>query len=100
MARLPGNEQLHFELTERELHVPTLPPQLDGVSILHLSDLHFDGTIDRPFFDCVMTIAQTMPADLVLVTGDILDRKDRIDWLAHTLGRLSAPLEEARTRTG
>ena len=39
-----------------------------------------------------MRRAAGLPADLVVFTGDLLDRQDLIDWLPATLGQLSAPL--------
>jgi len=72
--------------------LPRLPQEWDGLSILHLTDLHFTGTITRPFFERLVEIAGGLPADLVVFTGDLLDRKDLLDWLPSTLGKLSAPL--------
>jgi predicted MPP superfamily phosphohydrolase len=91
-ASVPGNEFLKLELCEKELHVPRLPAEWDGLTILHLSDLHFTGVVGRPYFERVVDYARTMPADLVVFTGDLLDREDLVGWLPATLGRLSAPL--------
>lgn len=88
----PGNEFLKLEVADKEYQVPGLPAEWDGLSILHLSDLHFTGTIDRPYFERVVEIARSMPADLVVFTGDLLDREDLVDWLPATLGKLTAPL--------
>lgn len=92
LTRLPGNEFLQLEVSDKEYLVPRLPPEWDGLSILHLSDMHFIGTVDRPFFEQVIECARSRPADLVVFTGDLLDRAELIDWLPETLGRLSAPL--------
>lgn len=88
----PGNEFLKLEACDKEFQVPQLPAEWDGLTILHLSDLHFTGTIDRPYFERVAEIARSMPADLIVFTGDLLDREDLVAWLPATLGRLSAPL--------
>jgi predicted MPP superfamily phosphohydrolase len=89
---LPGNQFLKLEVSDHEYWLPRLPQEWDGLSILHLSDLHFTGAIDRPFFEYVTCVAQGLPADLVVFTGDLLDREDLIDWLPATLGKLNAPL--------
>lgn len=89
---LPGNESLKIEVSDQEYWLPRLPQEWDGLSILHLTDLHFTGTIDRPFFDQLMKIAGGLPADLIVFTGDLLDREELIDWLPSTLGKLNAPL--------
>jgi predicted MPP superfamily phosphohydrolase len=92
LTRVPGNELLKLEITERECRLPRLPLEWDGLSILHLSDLHFIGTVDRPYFERLVRLAGEIPADLVVFTGDLLDREDLVAWLPATLGRLSAPL--------
>ncbi len=91
-TRIPGNQILKLEVSDKQYRVPRLPAEWDGLSILHISDLHFLGTIDKPYFERVIAVANTMPADLVVFTGDLIDREDLIDWLPSTLGRLSAPL--------
>lgn len=93
MARLPGNEIFRLQITQRELIIPRLPLAFDGVSILHLSDLHFIGTVGRPYFERVIEHAQKLQPDLICFTGDLLDEPDLISWLPSTLGKLQAPLE-------
>src|SRR5207249_10473117 len=50
LANLPGNEVFKVDFVDRVLHLPQLPAAWDGLTILHLSDLHFHGTPDRDFF--------------------------------------------------
>jgi len=92
MARVPGNEIFQLEVSEKTYRLPRLPQEWDGLSILHLSDLHYIGTVDRPYFEQVMDIAADMQADLIVFTGDLLDRQELLAWLPETLGRLSARL--------
>jgi len=92
MTHIPGNEFLKIELAEKQYLLPRLPAQWDGLSILHLSDLHFIGTVGRAYFERVAEIAGELTADLVVFTGDLLDREDLLEWLPVTLGRLKAPL--------
>ncbi len=92
MTRLPGNEIFRLQVTQRELHLPRLPPAFDGVSILHLGDLHFIGTVGRPYFERVMEHAQKLQPDLICFTGDLLDDPNLMSWLPATLGKLRAPL--------
>jgi len=89
---LPGNESLALDMIELELALPRLPPAWDGLRILHLSDLHFTGSVLRPYFDRMVDLALERPADLVVFTGDLLDDERFLDWIPPTLGRLSAPL--------
>jgi len=89
---LPGNESLTLEIIELELALPRLPQEWDGLRILHLSDLHFTGSVLRPYFDRLVELACERPVDMIAFTGDLLDDERLIDWIPPTLGRLSAPL--------
>lgn len=92
LTRLPLNETLQLEIAERELQLPRLAASLDGLSVLHLSDLHFSGRIAKRYFEEVTRLANGMKPDLVAVTGDLIDHDDCIDWIPDTLGKLRAPL--------
>ncbi|MGH7129460.1 MAG: metallophosphoesterase, partial [Planctomycetaceae bacterium] len=63
-----------------------------GLSVLHLSDLHYIGTPDVRYYRELMELAAERPVDLIMFTGDLLDRQELVEWLPETLGRLSAPL--------
>ena len=89
---LPGNEILKLEVCEKELQVPELPAEWDGMTILHVSDLHYIGTVDLPYFERLAEVAKSLTADLVVFSGDLLDREDLVAWIPTTLGKLSAPL--------
>ena len=67
-----------------------LAPTLDGLSILHLSDLHFTGRVDKAYFHEVVRVSNDLQPDLVCITGDIVDRSACLDWIPDTLGRLTA----------
>lgn len=92
LASFPGNEIFQVEFNEKKLRHPCWPAAWNGLSILHLSDLHFEGTIERSFFREVMALVREQPAHLIVFTGDLLDRQKRTDWLPDTLGTLSASL--------
>jgi len=92
MARLPGNDIFRVEVNERQIVLPSLPRGLDGLSILHLTDLHLNGTPGRTFFERALDLAAPLNCDLIALTGDILDRSALAEWLPATLGRLEAPL--------
>ncbi len=92
LARVPGNEIFRLQVSEKVSQPPRLPAAWDGLSILHLSDLHFYGTLDRRFFEEVTDLAAEMNADLITFTGDLLDKQELVDWLPSTLGKLNAPL--------
>lgn len=91
LARLPGNEQFSIEVSEKVYRLPRVPTAWDGLTILHLTDLHFIGTIDRPYFEKVLESGMAMNPDLIALTGDVLDDPNLIDWLPETLGKMHAP---------
>jgi predicted MPP superfamily phosphohydrolase len=88
LTRLPGNQALQVELAERALCPPRLPPEWDGLTILHLSDLHLRATPGRDYFRFVMDRCAEWDPDLVAVTGDIADSIHHQRWIVPVLGRL------------
>jgi predicted MPP superfamily phosphohydrolase len=88
MASLPGNEVFRVDFAERTLHLPRLPAAWDGLSILHLTDLHFFGSPDREFFQYVMEACRDWEPDLVALTGDYIDSDYYLRWVVPILGRL------------
>ena len=92
LTYVPGNEIFRLEVSEKVYRIPRLPAEWDGLSILHLTDLHFIGTIDRVFFEHVTELSEDLRPDLIVMTGDLLDNQQFVEWLPTTLGRLKAPL--------
>lgn len=88
IARLPGNEIFQLEFNEIELAMDRLPPALDGLRMVHLSDLHIAGRIGKPFFDAVVARINGLQPDLVAITGDLIDDERYLSWLPATLGQL------------
>lgn len=92
LTRLPFNQIFEVEVSEKIYELPRLPAEWDGLSILHLSDVHYIGTVGLPFFEHLIDMAQETRPDLVVFTGDLLDDMRFLDWLPSTFGRLKAPL--------
>jgi predicted MPP superfamily phosphohydrolase len=90
LVHLPGNQTLHLDLSERAIEVPRLPPALDGLVLLHISDFHMSGRVGKPYFQEIVRLSNELHPDLVLLTGDYVDRAECIDWIPDTIGRLSA----------
>ena len=89
MAKLPFNKPFRVDFTTLTLALPNLPPSWDGLTILHLSDLHFLGTPSKPFFDYIVKqcMADGVP-DLLMISGDIVDTDEHIAWIPSVLGNL------------
>lgn len=88
LASLPFNEIFAVDMTEKTLALPNLPEEWDGLTILHLSDLHFCGTPDRDFYRVILDTCNEWEPDIVAVTGDIVDSKRHHRWIGPLLGRL------------
>lgn len=88
LIRLPGNQILDLDVAERGLELPRLPRELDGLTVLHLSDLHFTGRVPKAYFEEVIDICNDLKPDLVALTGDLIDNADCVDWIPDTLARL------------
>src|SRR5262249_35868965 len=63
---------------------------LDGLTIVHLSDLHMTGQLGREFYDCIVDESNALEPDLIVITGDILEKSHCLPWIKTTLGRLQA----------
>ena len=88
LTYLPGNSVLSIDLNEKVLEVPQLDRRLHGLTIAHFSDLHLEGTVDKAFFRNAVEMIQEMQADLVALTGDVVDRAAQIDWLPEIFAAL------------
>jgi predicted MPP superfamily phosphohydrolase len=70
-ASLPG---LHdFRLRKLAVAVPGLPRALDGLQIAHVSDLHYGKYTTPALVDRLVDMVNGLEADLVLMTGDLID---------------------------
>jgi predicted MPP superfamily phosphohydrolase len=88
LAKLPGNEIFQVEYVEKSLALPRLPAALDGLTVLHLSDLHLHGTPDRDFFRAVLDRCAAWHPDVLALTGDVVDSDTHHRWIIPLLGRL------------
>ena len=82
-------------LERRELRVPVagLPPELDGLSILHLSDFHA-GTpsLNLRTMQAAVAYGVSQQPDMVVVTGDIIAHPRGQQPVFDQLARLDPPL--------
>jgi predicted MPP superfamily phosphohydrolase len=92
MIGMPGNEAFRVVVSDKSYRLPRLPAAWDGLSIVHLTDLHYTGRPDRHFFEEVCALSAELAPDMFVFTGDLLDSQELIEWLPSTLGRLNAPL--------
>lgn len=76
-------------LRYRTVHLPTLPSSLEGLTILHLSDLHTRkmGLLERK----VCMLLSRVSADLAVLTGDLVDAESGIAPLLQILSHVLVP---------
>jgi len=60
-------------IPEIELHFDNLPQNLEGLRILHLSDLHLGYYFQLDDLEALLTRLESFPIDMVLITGDLSD---------------------------
>lgn len=88
LARLPRNEIWDVDFVELTLGLPQLPIACDGMTIWHISDTHLCGCPDLDFYEHVFDRCVGQPADIVAVTGDILDSERHYHWIVPLFSRL------------
>jgi len=90
LLRMPGNQSFRLCLREWDVTVPGLPVSLDGLSIVQLSDFHLAPCFERLFFESILDACLPWRADLVVITGDLVEHDEAIAWIEPLLGRLEA----------
>jgi uncharacterized protein len=81
-------------LVEVDIPIEHLPKALHGFSIAQISDLHVGPTIKRGFVERIVARVNFLKADLIAITGDLVDGSVSDLW-SHT-----APLAGLAARHG
>ena len=92
MLRLPRNESFRLQLREWHLAIPNLPDRLDGLQVVQISDLHIAPCFERRFFEAVIDACLGWSADLLVMTGDLVEADETISWVEPLLSPLEARL--------
>ena len=84
-------ERLDFQVREVEIPVPNLPDGLDGLRLLHLSDIHLSAFLSEKELARVIDSANQLRPHLALVTGDLITAGgDPLEACLRQLARLRA----------
>lgn len=86
-------ERLNYQVRRVEIPVHNLPPALDGMKIVQISDIHLSSYMSRTQVRRAVDMANDLGADLAVVTGDLITGMgdpiaDAVDEIRH----LRAPL--------
>lgn len=92
VCRLPGNQMFQVAIQRKHLQIRRLPRELDGLTIAHLSDLHLTGQLQRPYYEWLVEQTLAQKPDLIVLTGDILEKEACLSWVPSLFAPLRAPL--------
>jgi predicted MPP superfamily phosphohydrolase len=62
-----------FRVAERDVPVANLPPELEGLTIAHVSDVHVGKYTRGRVLEEIVEKVNALSADLVLFSGDLID---------------------------
>lgn len=79
---------------EIRVRLARLPSELDGTTIVQLSDVHVGPTLQRAFIEEIVRKTNALSPDVIAITGDLVDGS--VDALRHHI----EPLKDLRARYG
>jgi predicted MPP superfamily phosphohydrolase len=86
-------ERLDYHVRRVEIPTANLPPALDGMKIVQLSDIHLSGYMSRTDVRRAVEMANDLGADLAVVTGDFITGvSDPLADCVDEIRELRAPL--------
>ena len=91
MARVALAEPFMLAIERQQIYLRRLPKALDGLRIVHLSDLHYGPLTDSRHLERALKAANDLYPDLIALTGDYISH-DRVYAApcAELVGRLRA----------
>jgi len=82
-------ERTNFHTREIDIHIPNLPPDLEGLRIAQISDIHLSPFLTERQFARVIDSANELRPHLAAITGDLISTHgDPIDAAIRQLARL------------
>jgi len=88
-----ASERLNYQVRRVEIPLLNLPPALDGLQIVQISDIHLSGYMTRLDVRRAVEMANELGAHLAVLTGDfITSASDPIADCIDEVRRLRAPL--------
>ena len=86
-------ERFRYQVRKVEVPIANLPPALDGMKIVQLSDIHIGDFMPREEVRRAVVMANDLGADLAVVTGDFISNEyDPLEDCIRELSSLRAPL--------
>lgn len=91
-ARVPLNEWAHLEVSRKTLRLPREIVAAEGLTIGHISDLHFTGQYRQEHYQFVIARLMEHHPELIVISGDIIDFQHCMSYVETVFSKLSAPL--------
>jgi predicted MPP superfamily phosphohydrolase len=88
------NARRRARVVSVDVPIVELPPELDGLTIVQISDVHVGPTIKARYVDAIVDAVNRLEPDLIAVTGDI------VDGSVAQLAEHTKPLERLTSRYG
>ena len=84
-------ERHRLHLREQKLEIPNLAPELDGLRLVQLTDIHLSPFLSRAELERAVNMANDTRAHIALVTGDLITTfRDPLDDCLDILAKLRA----------
>lgn len=82
-----------FRVTETEVGIRNLPPELEGLRIVQLSDIHLGSWVSAKPLARAVSLVQGLNPDLVVFTGDMVNYSTaEVQGFEEVLAGIRAPL--------
>ncbi|MCA1634070.1 MAG: metallophosphoesterase [Acidobacteria bacterium] len=91
VARAAFAEPYQLAVERHAVALPRLPRALDGLRVVHLSDIHHSPFTGREQVERAVEVANSLQPDIIALTGDYISHeREYIQPCAEMLGRLRA----------
>jgi len=75
MARVALTEPFMTAIEQQAIYLRRLPKSLNGLRVVHLSDLHYGPLVDPRHLERAVEIANDLNPDLIALTGDYISQE-------------------------
>lgn len=91
VARSALNEANTLEIEEVEISLKRLPKKLDGLKLVHLSDIHHSPFTGLEHIERAIKIANDLKPDMFVLTGDYVSHEtEYVEPVGEVLGKLES----------
>lgn len=86
------NARRRARVVDVDVPIDGLPPDLDGFTIVQISDIHVGPTIKKRYVQAIVDAVNEQLPDMIAITGDVVDGSvEHLGAQASPLGQLRAP---------